>query len=236
MIRVAKDRQLLSLDNVDLWYGEIISEEGDFLRYWSVLDESEKNQANRFKTDQLHHRYVIVHGRLREVFARYLKQSPESIKMAKAERGKPYLVDYTELAFNLSHSENFMAIAIAWNCQLGVDIELYKHRNSLSDIVNKYFAAEEADYWNKQPEEFKTREFYRFWTRKEAFLKATGLGIAHGLNDCVINPEQPDTLLKIPTGCGQLSDWQLREMDLGKDVCCALAVDKVIAEVRLHTF
>lgn len=237
---MAKDRHLLSLDTntVDLWYGEILNENEDeeYQYYWSVLDESEKNQANRFKIDVLHHRYVTVHGRLRNILAQYSDQSPESIILAKTERGKPYLADNPELSFNLSHSENFMAIAVARNCQIGVDIELYKHRDSLSAIVNKYFAVEETVYWNKQPEKLKLREFYCFWTRKEAFLKATGLGIAYGLNDCVINPEQPGYLLSIPSGCGKISDWQLRDIDLGQYVCCALAMDKAITGVKLYSF
>jgi 4'-phosphopantetheinyl transferase len=173
---------------------------------------------------------------LRALLSRYLYQSPEKIKFAKTGHGKPYLPEHPELVFNLSHTENFMVIAVAINCHLGIDIEYYQHKDSLGSIINRYFASEEINYWNKQPEEFKTLEFYRLWTRKEAFLKATGLGIAHGLSSSIINPEKPDSMLSVPDGCGQITDWQLMAVDLGESIACSLAVDKTVSRVNLHSF
>ena len=85
----------------------------------------------------------------------------------------------------------------------------------------------------KLPEHQKIPEFYRFWTRKEAFVKATGHGIALGLNHCVINPENPTEFLRVPENCGQASAWHVLDIDLGAGVCSALVADKEIAEVRL---
>jgi 4'-phosphopantetheinyl transferase len=165
--------------------------------------------------------------------ARILNEPPEKIGIKTAEHGKPYLADTPELAFNLSHSENALVIALGWNCRLGADIEFCNPRTSLAGLVDKCFAVEEIAYWRQLPEARKTLEFYRFWTRKEAFVKAIGRGIALGLNQCVINPENPGEFLRIPADCGLASTWHVQDVDLGPGVCSAIAADKAIAGVEL---
>jgi 4'-phosphopantetheinyl transferase len=127
-------------------------------------------------------------------------------------------------------------IAVGWRCQLGVDIEVCKQRINVSGLVNKCFAEEEAAYWTQLPETKKNQEFYRFWTRKEAFVKATGQGIALGLNNCVINTENTAQFLRVPDLCGQASAWHVLDIDLGEGVCSAFVTDKEFAEVRLMNF
>ena len=219
-----------------IWHGKVTAEDAHYQAYWRVLDEAEQTQARKFKNAPLHKRYVEVHGRLRNVLAKTLNQPPDNIRIKKAEHGKPYLADYPELAFNLSHSADRLMIGVGWNCQLGVDIEFCKQRINLSGLVGKCFAEEEVAYWAKLPETQKNREFYRFWTRKEAFVKATGHGIALGLNHCVINPENPTEFIRVPDLCGEASAWHVLDIDLGEGICSALVADKEFASVRLMDF
>jgi 4'-phosphopantetheinyl transferase len=201
-----------------------------------VLDEGEQAQARKYNNALLHKRYVESHGRLRNLLAKTLNQSPEKIRIRKAEHGKPYLADYPELAFNLSHTADSLMIAVGWNCRLGVDIEIGKQRINLSGLVDKCFAEEEADYWTQLPETQKNLEFYRIWTRKEAFVKATGHGISLGLNQCVINPENPAEFLRVPDNCGQASVWHVQDIDLAEGVFSALVADKKFSLIRLMDF
>jgi len=217
---------------IELWHGELL---GDTERYrddWRVLDRSEQAHAGKITNDVLHRRYVEVHGRLRKLLAETLDQPADKIRIAKSVHGKPYLIDHTDTAFNLSHSGNNLLIAVARNCQLGVDLEICKPRANLAALVGKCFAEEEAIYWHNLPETEKTAEFYRFWTRKEAFVKATGRGIALGLNDCVINPVQPATFLRVPPECGWPSQWQVLDIDPEPGICAAIVADKPIAGLR----
>jgi 4'-phosphopantetheinyl transferase len=224
----------LNTDTIQIWHGKILDEDIDCQKYWQILDAIERANAEKINNDLLRKRYIVVHARLRVFLAQALNEQPEKISIKKAEQGKPYLADHPELAFNLSHSSNAMVIAIGWNCQLGVDMEYLKPRNSLAGLVDKCFAEEENVYWSALPDTQKLTEFYRFWTRKEAFVKATGRGIALGLNHCVINPESPEIFLRVPADYGPASIWSVHDLDLGQGVCGALVTDKVIAEVRLR--
>jgi 4'-phosphopantetheinyl transferase len=228
--------RLLGINELEIWHGKVTAEDAHYQAYWRVLDEAEQTQARKFKNALLHQRYVEIHGRLRNLLAQMLKQSPEKIRIKKAEHGKPYLADYPELAFNLSHSADRVMIAVGWRCQLGVDIEVCKQRINVSGLVNKCFAEEEAAYWTQLPETKKNQEFYRFWTRKEAFVKATGQGIALGLNNCVINTENTAQFLRVPDLCGQASAWHVLDIDLGEGIFCALVADKKFSVFRLRDF
>jgi 4'-phosphopantetheinyl transferase len=223
----------MNTETVQIWYGNITAEDAHYQAFWRVLDEAEQAHAGKIKNALLHKRYVEVHGQLRNLLARTLNQPPEKIRIKKAGHGKPYLVDYPELAFNLSHSADRLMIAVGWLCQLGVDIEFCKQRINLSGLVDKCFAEEEAAYWNKLPEDRKQTEFYRFWTRKEAFVKATGRGIGLGLNNCVINPEKPTEFLTVPANYGPASAWHVLDIDLGQGIFSALVSDKEIAVASL---
>lgn len=222
----------MNIDTVEIWHGNIDSVNHD-QHHWRILDAAEQAHALNIKNDLLRNRYVAVHGRLRKILGETLSESPEKINIKKAEYGKPYLADTPELVFNLSHSADAMIVALGYNCQLGVDIEGCKPRTSMAALVDKCFAEEEIAYWNKLPEAQKTLEFYRFWTRKEAFVKATGRGIALGLNQCVINPENQSGFLRVPAGCGPASTWHVLDIALGQDVCSACVTNKAIVGVRL---
>ncbi len=223
----------MNIDTIEIWHGNIAAEGAHYQNYWRILDAAEQARAEKIKNDSLRKHYVEVHARLRNVLAQTLNEPPEKINIKKAEHGKPYLVDTPELVFNLSHSASAMVLAVGWSCRLGVDIEICKSRASLNGLVDKCFAEEEIAYWNKLPEVQKTAEFYRFWTRKEAFVKATGRGIALGLNLCVINPENQAEFLRVPEDCGQASTWHVQDIALAQDICGALVVDKNIVGVKL---
>jgi len=224
---------MMKTDTIQIWHGNIAASHAHYQDYWRVLDAAEQAHAEKMKNDLLSKRYVEVHGRLRKVLAQALNKRPEKINIKKAEHGKPYLPDTPELAFNLSHSASTLVIALGWDCRLGVDIEVCKPRSSLAGLVDKCFAEEESTYWNTLPEAQKTLAFYRFWTRKEAFVKATGHGISLGLNQCVINPENQAEFLRVPSEYGQASTWHVQDIALGQGVCSALVTDKDIVGVRL---
>lgn len=221
-------------DSADLWYGKLTVTASDYPHFWPLLDKSERAHAEKLASPLLQQRYVEVHGHLRNILSRYLAQPPEKINIKKAAHGKPYLTDYPDLTFNLSHTANNLVIAVAQGCQLGVDIEHCKPRSNLALLVDKCFADVEAAYWHQLPETEKTTAFYCFWTKKEAFVKATGRGIALGLKSCVTDPANPGVFLNLPADYGQTSAWKILDINLpaSQSLCGALVSDKLISQVN----
>lgn len=218
---------------IEIWHGNIIAEDAHFQAYWRILDFIEQTHAAKIANEQLRKRYVGVRGRLRTILAEILNEQPSKINIEKTGHGKPYLVDHPELVFNLSHSAGVLVIAVGYNCQLGVDIENCKPRANLFALVDKCFSEEESIYWGNLPEGQKISVFYHFWTRKEAFVKATGRGIALGLSHCVIDPENQTTFLRVPADYGPATKWHVRDLVLAQGVCSALVADKALMNIRV---
>lgn len=203
---------------VKIWLGEIAMDEADYPLHLSMLDENERQQANNFKNDQIRRNYVVIHAQLRKLLGNAVDTPPEKLRILKAQHGKPYLAGFPNVTFNLSHTANWAALAIAYRCDIGIDIgidiELCKARANMAALVEKCFGEEEKHYWRQLPENLKAYEFYRFWTRKEAFVKATGRGISLGLKQCTINPYCPNEFMKIPEGFGATSEWRIHDLDI----------------------
>lgn len=209
---------------ISLWQGEVRAQESDYPRFWAMLSQAERKRSANFLNQKNHQRFVEIHARLREILASIVDVNPARLRILRAQYGKPYLADYPEISFNLSHTGNKMAVAAAQYCELGIDIELCKPRPNFAALVEKCFGEEEQHYWRQLPEIQQPQAFYRFWTRKEAFVKATGRGIALGLKACVINPEKPGEFLSIPEEFGQPADWRIVDISMSAKICGALAV------------
>jgi 4'-phosphopantetheinyl transferase len=190
---------------------------------YALLNQQEREQAARFKFEYLSERYIYARGLLRFIISGYLNCQAKDIVFEKLPRGKPYLLNYPQLHFNISHSNEKLLIALSKELPIGIDIEQIKMRKSIEDLVLRCLAPTEQSYWFALAKEQQLKAFYQFWTRKEAFVKATGFGIALGLEQCVINPIKPTAFLTIPEQCGLVSEWQLMDLAIDINYCSAIA-------------
>jgi 4'-phosphopantetheinyl transferase len=138
------------------------------------LTAPELKKAHRFFKETDKNRFIIYRSILKLVLGAYTKLEVKNIYLDYDFNKKPYLASHPWLHFNISHSENFAAIAISRK-KVGLDIEFlskdFKFTNLLPDIFNddeRLVIQNAAD---------KRNIFYTFWTRKEAFVKALGKGI-----------------------------------------------------------
>jgi 4'-phosphopantetheinyl transferase len=162
---------------------------------------------------------------LRQVLARYISENDLIIE--RGEFGKPFLRDFQEVHFNVSHSGEKLLIAIS-NTPVGIDIEQIKPRKSLVSLVKKCFAQSEQNYWFDLPENEKLAIFYDFWTRKEAVVKGIGRGIALGLNCCEIDVNQPNAFLNLPIS----ENWHTQSLKISPDYCAAIATSNANATLK----
>lgn len=193
---------------------------------YQLLSCDERNYAQTLRYEQVKRRYLRVRGWVRQILAMYLQEQATNIRIAKSAYGKPYLVDYPTVQFNISHSGEHLLMAISTLGTIGVDIEQVQvMRTAVADLVEKCFANQEIAYWKSVPVAEQLSEFYRFWTRKEAFVKAVGRGIGLGLPECVIATANSPALVSIPPECGSVNDWRLFDLPVPENLCGALVIE-----------
>jgi len=211
----------VSANFVEIWHGDILSDGPEDQIYWPLLDDTEKDKARAFSQETLQKKYINMRGILRKILASYINVEPQNLVIKIAEYGKPF-VEKDSIFFNLSHKDNQFVLAVNNAGEIGIDLEQSKKRKSISGLVEKCFSETESLYWNALPEELKTKSFYHFWVRKEAFVKAVGRGIVLGLNQCVVNPEDQSGFLSIPEAYGLASNWTIIDVALDEGICAVV--------------
>ncbi len=147
-------------------------------------DESERASSYRFPRDK--HRFVAARGILRSLLGAYLGKDRTDIRFSYGPWGKPglFLVQgKVQLHFNISHSKDQALFAFSTYRELGVDLEEQRPFLEMEAVAKRFLPTTDLASWNLLPKEARAREFFRAWTRQEAFFKARGLGLvgARGL-------------------------------------------------------
>lgn len=224
---------------IDLWF-EDLSINDNFNFYWNLLDENEQTKAKRFIQEKHRNYYVICHGKLRAILASYIHIAPEKIRFEVEELGKPFIIAGGKphnLKFNISHSANRMIVAVGYYDYIGVDIEVWNDNIDCYAIANECFAELEATYWKALPDSEKSAAFYRFWTRKESFAKAVGVGITLGVSKIITSVvDAPAKFISIPDCYGAADDWKVVDLDFWPGISGALTVNTNKGTVHIRNF
>jgi 4'-phosphopantetheinyl transferase len=165
----------LSRGAIHLWELDL-----DHFLFNDVLSADERERAAKFRFDHDRKRFTSGRTALRLLLAGYLKTNPEKIQLTYGPAGKPSVMN-SPVSFNLAHSGPNALLAFAHGSQVGVDVEQIRHLDDMPMVAQYSFSAGEFRRWRALPEDQKTQGFYRCWTRKEAYLKAIGEGIAQRL-------------------------------------------------------
>jgi 4'-phosphopantetheinyl transferase len=160
-----------------IWFARLEEMRDHIPEYRALLDEEESARADRFRFDVDRERYIIGHGMLRMLLSRYTGIAPKEIRTDRGKYGKPYLPDGS-LHFNLSDTKDAVLIAFALE-EIGADLETMARTVDHQAVAEHYFTSAEVE-WIQGGDEPK-RRFLELWTRKEAVLKASGVGIMDDL-------------------------------------------------------
>jgi len=163
------------------------------------LSADERKRGGRFHFEHDRRRFVTARGLLRVLLGRYLDVDPAGVRFAHGPRGKPFLAEGDGLRFNLSHSGGLALLAFARDRELGVDVEQERPLPEAEDIARRYFSAREVAQLRRLRADERAAAFFRCWTRKEAFIKATGDGLSRPLDafDVTLGPGDPARLLHV---------------------------------------
>jgi 4'-phosphopantetheinyl transferase len=192
------------------------------------LSAQERERAARFYFDRDRHRFQVARGVLRELVGRYLGVAPGRVELGVGLAGKPILRECGEgLRFNVSHSGGRALLAFARGRELGVDLEAEREIPEMASLAERFFSAAEAAAWRALPSEERPAAFFRAWTRKEAFLKATGEGLFRALDsfDVSLGPAEPARLLRVAGAPNEVERWHLLPIEVGDGFQATMAVE-----------
>ncbi|HEY1339186.1 MAG TPA: 4'-phosphopantetheinyl transferase superfamily protein [Bryobacteraceae bacterium] len=193
---------------IHLWQVELDAAEECIAPLRALLSPDETARMERFYTEQLRRDFAIAHGCLRALLGRHLAVEPATIQFTYSERGKPRVKG---IEFSLSHAGSLMAVAVAEGCEVGVDIEKIRPMNDLDRIAGRFFSPDEAADLRSLPESDREAAFFHCWTRKEAFVKATGEGLYAALETfrTTLRPGEEARMLYVGGDPDAAREWQM---------------------------
>lgn len=222
-----KPIRLPAPDGIALWLVEGPGSESERSVLYELLSVDERARASGFKVEQARSSFIVSRGFLRTLLGDALAGAPEAIHLDEGEHGKPLLTGAhadSGIEFNVSHSGDLFLYAVSRGRTVGVDIERKKDGLAVESIAQRYFASDEARKLLEQAPEERLSNFYRCWTRKEAYLKAKGTGLTTKLQafEVTFLPGVPPALLHTEIDGEDPTDWQVFEVPVPDGYVAAL--------------
>jgi 4'-phosphopantetheinyl transferase len=212
-----------------LWCFSLDVDEAERVDLARLLSAEEQARAARFHSEEHSRRFVVAHARLRQQLSVLLEADPACVTLAQGEHGKPCLAGVhgaAGLEFNLSHSGSLGLLGWARGRAIGVDIELWRVVSDEAALARRFFShSENAAYAMLAPHQ-RTPAFFDCWTRKEAYVKATGQGLRLPLHSFDVSlGEGVEARVLRQSAIGDGRSWSLAALQSGHGVSAAAVVE-----------
>jgi 4'-phosphopantetheinyl transferase len=195
-----------------------------------LLDRRERTRAARFRFHRDRDTYVLAHAVWRITLGACLGIDPREVPLATTSDGQPRIAG-TALSTSLSHSGDLVALAVCPAATIGVDIERYPARIDLDALMPVFCTREECDELSNLQTAERSRALLELWTRKEALLKAFGVGL---LTDPSTTPAPSTHALMPPANALHYPPCRTRNLHPGKDWIAAIAAPSAVRDIALH--
>lgn len=218
----------LAGDEVHVWSAVLEQSHQVVANFSLLLSPDEKARAARFYFERDRARFIVGRGLLRKMLGDYLGIDPAWVEFNYGPYGKPALkvgdVNHV-LQFNLAHSKDMALFAFCWNCELGIDLEHIRPMTNEDDFAEQIFSSSESALIAALTGEQKRQAFFKIWTCKEAFFKASGDGLTKPIDQAEIALELGDTarLVSIAGDQTQAAGWRLKTFQPDANYQAALA-------------
>lgn len=188
--------------------------------YFACLSADEQTRATQFRHQRDRDRFVARRGQLRQQLARAAGRTARDLLIAADACGKPFLPDHPGLHFSSSNSRELALCAMGLGIRVGCDIEWRNPELACRHVAARLFAAAELDALTALPDGLWTEGFFNCWTRKEAYVKALGLGLSYPLSAFTVSvvPGEPARLINALPG------WALSSFEPAPGYQAALVV------------
>ena len=194
------------------------------------LSEDELLRSGKFHFEKDQNSFIIARGILRMILGGYLGMKPNELSFEYTSSGKPVLVHNNgddKISFNLSHSTDVVLYAVTLNRNVGIDVESIRDTVDVVQIANRFFSASEIQSLDCIPEKQRPEKFFQYWTRKEAFLKATGEGVSFPMEQCNVSLVNGNFLspIELYGENSENSRWYVRDLFPGDGYVAAIAIE-----------
>ena len=216
-------------NEVQLWRVDLGAVGPEEPRWRQVLSEDERARAARFHFSRDRQSYVSSRALLRIILAAYLGAEPRELSFRYSDKEKPALAGAhaaREIEFNISHSGMVALLAFTRGREVGVDVELIRHDFDVEGIAHRFFSEHERQELMSFALEERHAAFFRCWTRKEAYVKATGSGLSLPLSqfDVSMAAGNINALIATRPDATEAGRWSMREVQGGDGYAAALCV------------
>ncbi|WP_434304888.1 4'-phosphopantetheinyl transferase family protein [Clostridium botulinum] len=186
-----------------------------------LIDSEKKYKVEKFVNKRDKIRTLIGEILIRTIIVEKIKIGNKHIKFNKNQYGKPYLKEYSNFNFNISHSGEYVLCAVD-NKSIGIDVEEVKHIEC-EEIAKNFFTIKEFDYIANQDLKFQLDRFYEIWTLKESYIKCCGQGLSIPLKSFSIEVDQYENIKVISNNKYKEHTFKLFHIGLGYKVAvCSL--------------
>lgn len=200
-----------------------------------LLSADEKQRAGRFHFKRDNRRFTVARATMRAIVGSYLRRPPGELQFLYSTHGKPRVKDPAfDIRFNVSHSGEQAVVAAVSGYEIGVDVEQIRDNVEIDSLAERFFSTGEKNFLHGLTRAEKLLTFFRFWTCKEAFLKAQAVGLTRSLASFTVNLSgtRPHLLSGGETE-GEESQWSLCELECQQGYTSAFAVEGSIEAVKI---
>lgn len=208
---------------MELYAVDLALSQDDVSRLSSLLAPDELRHAANMRVEASRRRFLVARAALRILLSRELGCAARDVAFDRGRHGKPS-VPGSPVTFNVSHSAELALIAVASMRAVGVDVERVRPRPNALRVAERYFTAAEAAAIQSAPAGDQPTLFYRHWVAKEAFLKATGLGIAGAVDSFEVSLDPP-RIVSVGGDEREGRRWSLRMLEVGDGYAAALVAE-----------
>lgn len=216
-------------NEIHLWWVELTLPSDVMPSLFLSLSEDEQLRAERFRMEEHRRRFIAGRGILRTLLGRYLHRVAADLQFEYGSYGKPNLIKAQNSAaihFNVSHSDNLALYAITSDRAVGVDLEQFRLLPNLLQLSQRFFSKNEYQALNTLSSVQQHDLFFRLWTSKEAYLKATGEGLgALSQVEVSVGREEPEVSLTVTGDPDAGSRWAIWQLDAPANYAAAIAVE-----------
>ena len=229
--------QPLTDTDLHVWYASLKRPQPELDRLFVLLSPDEKERADRFHFERDRNRFIAGRGLLRTLLGDYLEMDASQIQFVYGASGKPALnpaFHEKALEFNVSHSNDLVAYIFHPSSRVGIDLEYIRPMPDMDDFARQFFSPRESAFINSLDQ--KQDAFFKIWTCKEAFFKASGEGLTVPLDqvEITLTTEGSARLVSVDGINEEAVPWHLETFRPAENYQLSLAVERHNVQITIQ--